>query len=306
MNKLIKILFNLIFIVLFIFLLTKLDLRVLARLKEINLFILLGVIILLFLSVLLKSIRFKLLNPSTPLLQMLRITVIHNFYLTLLPFRLGELAYMKKLKELNIKFTKSFSDLVICRSLDLIVLGILFDIFIYYYYFKGVYSETMVIVITLIILALSLVYLFPKIITKPFKRTKLHNSRLIYLKKKIIEILENFNRISYPKRISLFVFSFLVILASFLPYSLIIISLAKIPFIETIIANTFALLSSILPISPPGGVGLIEGGWVVGFSLFHLDTNLAITLGLILHSVQIVSIIVIYFTFRILFRKHKH
>ena len=176
MNKLIKILFNLIFIVLFIFLLTKLDLRVLARLKEINLFILLGVIILLFLSVLLKSIRFKLLNPSTPLLQMLRITVIHNFYLTLLPFRLGELAYMKKLKELNIKFTKSFSDLVICRSLDLIVLGILFDIFIYYYYFKGVYSETMVIVITLIILALSLVYLFPKIITKPFKRTKLHNS----------------------------------------------------------------------------------------------------------------------------------
>ncbi|MEF2175612.1 MAG: lysylphosphatidylglycerol synthase domain-containing protein, partial [Candidatus Absconditabacteria bacterium] len=65
------------------------------------------------------------MNRNIGILKSIYITFTHNFFLTLLPFKLGELVYIKKMKEQNIQTSKGFSDILTIRLYDSLVLGVL-------------------------------------------------------------------------------------------------------------------------------------------------------------------------------------
>lgn len=63
--------------------------------------------------------------------------------------------------------------------------------------------------------------------------------------------------------------------------------------LEAVFGSALAILTSLVPISAFASIGTLEAGWVLGFSVFGVDRELALATGAGLHIVQLLNVVII-------------
>jgi uncharacterized protein (TIRG00374 family) len=63
--------------------------------------------------------------------------------------------------------------------------------------------------------------------------------------------------------------------------------------LQAIFGSALAILTSLIPISAFASIGTLEAGWILGFSLFGVDKDLAMATGTGLHIIQLVNVVII-------------
>jgi hypothetical protein len=61
--------------------------------------------------------------------------------------------------------------------------------------------------------------------------------------------------------------------------------------VPAVLAAGFATLANLLPVNGFAGFGTQEGGWVVGMSLWGVDPELALAIGVSAHLVQLGNVV---------------
>lgn len=292
----VKSLLRLFFVGLFIYFLTKIDLGTLREFSNS-----IGVItwIALFLSFfalyLVKTMRFKVLNKKISFSRLFCITIIHNFWLNLLPFKLGEIAYIRELQKEAIRIKKSLMDIIIIRIFDIASIAIIVIVFVLSGLFKDI--GTMGVIVLLILIGLILLVMF-------------HRETAIFISKKIEQILNYFgwNRttkhirelrkiflnISISQKIKIIVTSVLIWVVSLVPWLILIQAAFDISYSQALMSIVFIFVITNLPINTPGGAGVIESAWVIALLSTGIGINQAINFSLLVHAVILIEIFLFY------------
>lgn len=63
--------------------------------------------------------------------------------------------------------------------------------------------------------------------------------------------------------------------------------------LQAIFGSALAILTSLIPMSAFASIGTLEAGWILGFSLFGVDKDLALATGTGLHIIQLVNVVII-------------
>ncbi|HEX7628673.1 MAG TPA: lysylphosphatidylglycerol synthase domain-containing protein, partial [Candidatus Methanoperedens sp.] len=61
-----------------------------------------------------------------------------------------------------------------------------------------------------------------------------------------------------------------------------------------LLASTFFLMTSIIPVQGIGGFGTLEGGWAISFMAVGIAKDIAISSGIIMHIISIIYLILIF------------
>jgi len=291
---------SIIFTLFFIYLLSKVNfVNVLSFFLKLPGRIFFLFICLMFISFLAKTYRIYVLNKNITFLNLLNVSITHNFFLTILPFRLGEITYVTQLKKQKVKVVKSVSDLVVMRLLDFIILGLFFLTSIFL--FSNLASQKTIILAVLFLIMCSWIFFFPSHIWKTIPKFKIKNKIALKIIRYILRIHVHLVRLSWRKRITLLVFSLIIWVASCTPYIILLHSLTNLTISQATIATLITLISTTLPLNAPGGMGIVEAGWLIGLAIFKIFGTEAINLALFLHAMQILSLTLIFVTSRIFF-----
>tara|TARA_Y100000034_G_C6888497_1_gene408331 strand:+ start:952 stop:1887 length:936 start_codon:yes stop_codon:yes gene_type:complete len=296
-NK-IKLVLNIFLLGFFVYLLNKIDFKIFFTFFEtINFQIWILIIILFIFLYFIKSIRFYVLNKNLPLSKLFSISIYHNFFIMLLPFKLGEVIYIKKLKENNIKITKSVGDILVLRAYDLII--IMFFIISTILFRKNIFSILNYFELSLIfILTILFIFntnLFYKLLIKLSKKNNLKS--LNWIVKKLIEILEPIKNIKFKNKIYLLILTLIVWSFSLSIWIILLSLLIEISFLDILIAVLMVTVISFLPINPPIGAGIIEGSWILGLYLVGVSSDFAMAFSIFAHTVYVLTISLIFIGF---------
>tara|TARA_Y100000310_G_scaffold310315_1_gene355393 strand:+ start:128 stop:799 length:672 start_codon:yes stop_codon:yes gene_type:complete len=215
----------------------------------------------------------------------------------LLPFKLGEVIYIKKLKENNIKITKSVGDILVLRAYDLII--IMFFIISTILFRKNIFSILNYFELSLIfILTILFIFntnLFYKLLIKLSKKNNLKS--LNWIVKKLIEILEPIKNIKFKNKIYLLILTLIVWSFSLSIWIILLSLLIEISFLDILIAVLMVTVISFLPINPPIGAGIIEGSWILGLYLVGVSSDFAMAFSIFAHTVYVLTISLIFIGF---------
>ncbi|MCH7851063.1 MAG: flippase-like domain-containing protein [Nanoarchaeota archaeon] len=298
---------SIVFLIFFIFLISKLDLETSKELiKNIPFLTMALFVLFMFFSFLLKSKRFHILNTKLSFSKILKITMDHNFFLTFLPFRLGEVVYIRQLKKKGIGLKKSFSDLVLIRLFDVFVLA-QFALVSILITFNGAFAKKIAFIIILVIIFLFFLLFLDKLFSKIVKEfSKLFSGKGQHFFNKLDRLSKYFPNYNMSQRIALLFISYLVWIFSFIPYVILLISLTNLSIFSILIVCIFALISSFIPINPPAGAGVVEAGWIFGFLFIGFSGDYPVLLSLTMHSAQLISLILIYIIFHIYYFGRHH
>jgi len=266
-NATLRILVNIVFIVLFLWAISKINLQAfLQNFSKINVWLLVLVLILFLISHIVKAFRFSILIKNLPFKEVFIVTIYQNFFIFLLPFRLGELTYIKKLKDYNVDWKKSVQDLVLIKGYDVLVLSILAG-FIFVSFSSNLSDYSFVPYVLMPLAILGIVFF-----DKFFKTEK----------------------ITILKKIKLFFLSLLVWFSAFLPWALILSRYFDLKPFEIIFIIGLTLISSIFPINPPAGAGLINSVWALGLLLVGVNKEVALNFGMFAYSIYVFEIVLVF------------
>ncbi len=210
-----------------------------------------------------------------------------NFILGVLPFRSGEISYLKLLKDkFKIPTAKSIPRILVLRVFDYIVVGILFFISIIYAsrYFKfDIISK----ITGGFIFILLFIFLIILIIVLLSQKQKFKNNFIILGYKEVKNIVAKDSFIIFLLSLSYWMARNLM--GYFLLYSLGI----KINFCLFLFINNIVLLMGLIPISAFFGFGIIEAGF--SFFLVRVGYNYSQVVPIILIWHVIIFIITIIY-----------
>lgn len=269
--------------------------------KNINkIYLVLGFLLYAF-SYVLRGFRFHiLLDKKISLTDLFHIVCVHNMVNSILPARSGELSYIYILKKYHAKSTgEGVATLMVARVLDFITISLLFFISSLFIsdlpeMFSGIIWLVVLFMVLLAAFLIVLLYageIFLRFANSVFITFKIDNNNLVRLfLGKTKEIVENFKNIkNNGKMTELCIISFLIWLTLyFLNYVLIRSLDINISFFAVLLASTFVVFMSILPIQGLGGFGTYEAGWTIGFISIGLTKELAINSGIVVHIIGIV------------------
>lgn len=252
----------------------------------------------------LRALRFYfLLNREVKIKDLFCITCIHNLTNSILPARTGELSYIYLLKRNHKRPTEEgAATLIEARIFDMIAISliclisatiprelpepimggmeaiVLFTAFLLI--LLVIFSHSDLIVMTLRIAAGFLNLNKKPSIDHLFRKMDL-----------IANILEHMN-------LNKFFLCTLISIGSWMAsysviYVLVIAMSINLPIGIVLLASTFSLLTSILPIQGFGGFGTMEGSWTIGFMLFGVSRDLAISSGFGVHIVTILYFLIL-------------
>jgi len=298
LNKNIRIVLNIFLFAFFIYLVTKINFDVFFTFFEKISFQIWILIFVLFISLYFtKAIRFYILNKNLPISKLFSISIYHNFFIMLLPFKLGEVVYIKKLRENNIRVTKSIGDILILRAYDLIIIMLLVLSTILFR--KNIFSILNYFELALIF-ALAILFIFnTNLFYNPLlKLSEKYNLRgLNWIIKKLIEILEPIKNIKVKNKIYLIFLTILVWSFSLSIWIILLSLLIEISFIDVLIAVLVVTIISFLPINPPIGAGIIEGSWIAGLYLIGISSDFSIAFSIFAHAVYVLMVSLIFIGF---------
>lgn len=287
-NKYIQAVLQISFVIFFLYVLASVDLaQLVEQITQFTFSFWLFVLLLFLLTYIAKAFRFKILNPDTSLARLTYVTVFHNFFLMLLPFRLGEVSYITQRKSDGVAITKSITDIVIVRLYDVIVLSLLFLILILS--FPGIAGSTVIILLVLGFSVAGYILVAPRHF-RTVVESLIRPIRKWRAKRSILEVITQFAIQSYRKRLILLMLSVLVWFFSFAPWVVIFTKILEISATDALIATSISLIASFIPIHPPGGVGTVEAGWIAGFLLVGVSYSEAATTSVFAHAILVVSV----------------
>ena len=238
----------------------------------------------------LRAIRFKLLLPSLKKKDSLfHIILVHYTALNIVPARLGELSYVYLVKKVyNVPTGFSVSSLVLARVFDQIAISLLFLLSTFFVDISSAWMKTLTLLVT-VLLFLSVFLLILLIMYKEYcaswlKRIlqRMHLDRYRLIQRGMTEIdnvvaaladlprTRSFGAIfglSVCIWICIFTVNFLLFQAFHVPLS----------YIEVVLASTFMILLTLLPIQVLSGIGIRETAWIFIAGALHVSRNVAIT-----------------------------
>jgi uncharacterized protein (TIRG00374 family) len=253
------------------------------------------------LSYVLRGLRFHiLLDKKISLPDLFHIVCVHNMVNSILPARSGELSYIYILKKYHDKSTgEGVATLMVARVLDFITISLLFFVSsLFVSDLPEMFSSIIWLVISftglLAIFLIVLLYageIFMRFANAIFTAFKLDKNVLVnFFLGKAKEVVDSFKNIKNSgKMMELCIISVIIWLTLYsLNYTLIKSLDINIGFFEVLLASTFVVFMSVLPIQGLGGFGTYEVGWTIGFIGIGLSKELAINSGIVVHIIGIV------------------
>jgi uncharacterized protein (TIRG00374 family) len=247
-----------------------------------------------------RALRFHiLLNKEVGLRDLFNIVCVHNMVNNILPARTGELSYIYLLKKLHNKETgEGIATLFVARVFDFISISLFFFISalmiqdlptIILNVIVGIAAFLVLIVIFLI----TLLYFedsFLNLVRNFFSRFNWDKKYFgDYLLRKGEETVVSFEKIKTSGKvtvITLILVSFGIWMSLYsLNYILVGAMNINLGYFVVLLASTFAIFTTVLPIQGIGGFGTIEGGWAVGFIAVGLTREVAISSGFGYHII---------------------
>ena len=289
-------------LLLLIFILTSVDWGLIAQhSQKLNTESFTAIILIFFVSIFFRSVRFSLSLPDKyhpDFLPMYYISMQHNFYLSILPARLGELSYIKLLSE-NLKIPKEYSivSIISCRLYDLVVLAVF-----------GIYSLTYVldnehkiiqITLSFMVVFSILVFLFLNQLIAILKKTFITLSK--YTTKSLAKrISDNINinnknvaNFTFQKHVKLLVTTSITWVLMSINYGVVLHMFeVKFSYPELILIVSIVNLSNLIPIQTFGGFGVKEAALISAFMAMGMilskATALAVISRLVLYLIPLV------------------
>ena len=113
-------------------------------------------------------------------------------------------------------------------------------------------------------------------------------------KKVILDTLEHCAVLNTSSKLHILLVSFFVWFFSLFPWIFIITTLTEVDIKKAIIVTIIALVASFIPIHPPGGIGTVEGSWLIGLILVGISYGTAVNISVFIHSIFLIQIILLY------------
>jgi uncharacterized protein (TIRG00374 family) len=253
------------------------------------------------LSYFFRGLRFHiLLDKKISLTDLFHVVCVHNMVNSILPARSGELSYIYMLKKYHNKSTgEGVATLLVARVLDFIIISLLFFVSSLFVndlpeMFSSIIWLVVLFMVLLAIFLMTLLYAgdtFLRFVNAILISFKLDNNVLFnFFLGKAKDIVDSFKNIkNNGKMMELCIVSFSIWLTLyFLNYTLIESLNIDISFFEVLLASTFVVFMSILPVQGLGGFGTYEVGWTIGFVGIGLSKEIAINSGVVVHIIGIV------------------
>ena len=253
-----------------------------------------------------RALRFHiLLNREVAIRDLFNIVCVHNMVNNILPARTGELSYIYLLKKLHHKKTGGgIATLFVARVFDFISICCLFIVSaILVKDLPEVVNKTIwimaVFTILIVILLFLLVYFKERFLLtakKVIKATGVKRFKFVgYILGKGEETIESLGVVKSKgivAYVSLFSVSAWIFVCS-MNYILINGVGIELSFLKIIIASSFMLLTSVLPIRGICGFGTTEALFTIVMVAFGVSVELAIIAGFGLHIILIVYCLII-------------
>lgn len=298
-RKKIKIFLQILGPLIFIYILSKIDYRLLFKeIKLLKWHFLVFAFILTILEVAVRSFRWKVVLSSLGI-SISRMSCISLHWLgffvgNITPGRLGEVIKVYFLKNKGHSVFRSFFSIVLDRVIDILVL-LLFGFFIFLFFLKNI---GFYIVIIGIILLLSVIFIFLLINPESFVHRIF--GKFIY---KIFPVdFNSYNRFTFSKFwqgikglkkrevLSFFIYLTIGWLLYFYPRYIVAKSLGlNLSFLNIFVISTVVSMVSILPISV-AGIGTREAAMIYLFSLFGLNKEVAVLFSLLVFTIHIIVV----------------
>jgi uncharacterized protein (TIRG00374 family) len=251
-----------------------------------------------FLGILFRALRYKWLIHSRDisLNELLRISILYNLSLMVLPSKLGELSYPYLLNKISgVTMTEGLASLIASRVYDFFIV---LTVFLFASIgFQSLFRFNFFLIILLSILLIGLVlFVFFHMdwllgfvsramgkISKWIGKEKSIPFQWIQIK--IHETAEDFYAIKAKKTF------FSVALTSLISWIMIFLAFyvflrgfgISIPFLKVVFGSTIALITNALPVGGLGNWGTLEVGWAAGFLMIGVPKGKAIASGFGVH-----------------------
>ena len=245
-----------------------------------------------------RSIRFNLLlGNSVSFKDIISVSFIHNFLVSLLPFRTGELSYPYLLKKYRgISVSTSFGTLLLSRFFDILVVANLVTLAIFFVSQESLPKEIAVVALAAAIIAMTVslfLIFFAGFLTKVF--SFLFKTRLFFGASGHTDSFSNFSSVFLSARdknyfLKLFSFSLLIWLLNFLVgVFLFRAALFDFNFLETVFIFSLPMIvSEFSPVQSFANLGLYEWSLVGGLMIFGISRDTAAQSSILIHGVELI------------------
>lgn len=254
-----------------------------------------------------RALRFHiLLDRKVSVKELFLIVSLHNMANNLLPARTGEFSYIYLVKKRDdISAAEGVATLAIARALDFLAIAIIF-ILSTFFVFRELPSSLARLPLLLIIsmlFVLLVLYLISyhgegtiRILESIASKVGTQKGGVFSsLVDKGRELQREF-RIIRSRKILLNAFLASILIWGFnylIVYVLINDVGIKMGLWGALFCNTFAVLTTLLPIQGVGGFGTREGGWIIGFVLLGVSMEIAIAASFAIHIAVFIYFLVL-------------
>ncbi len=242
-----------------------------------------------------RAWRFDLiLGKQIGFKRFLNIVFLQNFFSMLLPFRLGELSYIRMVHKNGINIGQNIASLLGARIFDLLSIITIFTIALLVSYQNIPNSADLFLFVgSLMVLGI----LFLVIFIFYSQRIVNFSEKILpqYFIEKLKEITEGFlNFRKERKLVKVAAQSFIIWILIYLSgFFLIKGTGIELDFWRSLFVYGFPSLVGLLPVFILGGLGFYEGSIILGLTLFGINRQLATTTSLILHVQELLFVIVL-------------
>lgn len=225
-------------------------------------------------------------DPSLSAIKVVSVSNTHNFINKVTPARLGELTFPVLSKRyLDVRPIRGFSVLILTRLADFFIVLIAFSIvFLFYLISRSLFTFLWAPVLFWAGLILLFKILMDKQIWGYFIE-RIHSSRwprfFDRVKTSILDLMQEVQvalhqAIARKQLQPVFLYSFCMWLLIYLVFIVLSWSVnLSFTLNEVLVAASFAILGTILPIGGAGHIGNLEAGWTVGLMAAGVDSSFA-------------------------------
>lgn len=249
-----------------------------------------------------RAWRFDLiLGKQVGFKRFLNIVFLQNFFSMLLPFRLGELSYVRMVHKNGINIGHNIASLLGTRIFDLLSIIIIFTIALLFSYQSmpnsaNLFLFTGSLMVLGVIFLVIFVFYSQRVVNfseKILKKFGFYDRKIPqYFIEKSKEVAEGFlNFRKEEKLIKIAAQSFIIWILIYLSGFILIKGAGiELDFWQSFFVYGFPILIGLAPFFVLGGLGFYEGSIILGLTLFGINKEIATTVSLILHVQELLFV----------------
>lgn len=228
----------------------------------------------------LKAARYRMLNEKEQFSTLLHISNISNMLNSILPFRLGEISYLRLAKQhLSSGYLKTTYQVIIMRMADVIAI-----LAIGSFLALGIFSLSTALILTTITIGAVIIYF-------GFENIYSYFHKKIPVKISFLKSIDNHSSIaSLKSKVDVLSLTIAIWFLSGIGLYFLLLSIhMDITIIQTLIVNSLAMLFQIIPSITFANVGIIEAGWYGLLKTLSFSDADAIASGIYVHFISVIN-----------------